>query len=801
MRYGGSGMRLHRSAVLIVAAIALTAAAHARPAMTLWYQRPAADWEHEALPIGNGAMGAMVSGGVAVDAVQFNEKTLWTGGPGAAGYDFGLPKEPQKTALAAVQARLAKEGSAKPEEIAAILGHPVSSYGDYQSFGDLRLDFGRVGAVQAYRRELDIATATARTSFEMDGVRYTREYFASYPAHAIVIRLTASKPGHIGFTAALTAPDNRSAVRSAQAGRIVESGALKDNGLKYEADAQIVSEGGTRTDNADGSVTVTGATRVTIVLSAGTNYLAHYPDYRGPDPHESVSERVTAAARKPYAALLKDHLADYRKLFDRVSLDIGQRVPDLPTDALVKAYGKGGSSDRALEALFFQYGRYLLIASSRAGSLPANLQGVWNASATPPWNCDYHVNINLQMNYWLADVTGLPETLPPFHRFVDSLVEPGRVSAERIMGVKGWTVFLNTDIWGFTGVISWPTAFWQPEAGAWLASQYYDHYRFSLDRDFLEHRAYPVMKEASELWLEALVTDPRDGKLVVSPSYSPEHGNFSAGGAMSQQIVYGLFTETAEAARLLGDTAMAQRLTAALQQLDPGLTIGKWGQLQEWKQDWDDPKDEHRHTSHLYALHPGLQISPLTTPVLAQAAKVSLLARGDSTTSHGEAGTGWSKAWKMNFWARLDDGDHAQHLLAQLLKENAMANLWDQYVGPPFQIDGNFGATAGIAEMLLQSHTGIIDILPALPKAWPDGSVQGLHARGGVVVGIVWRHGQVETLNLVAQQDTSVRLRSTVFTRRFKLSNPAALVSDAAAQGGVRSLRLKAGQKVSVTAF
>jgi alpha-L-fucosidase 2 len=349
-------------------------------------------------------------------------------------------------------------------------------------------------------------------------------------------------------------------------------------------------------------------------------------------------------------------------------------------------------------------------------------------------------------------------------------------------------------------VIAWPTAFWQPEAGAWLASQYYDHYRFTRDRAFLEHRAYPVMKGAAEVWLEALVTDPRDGKLVVSPSYSPEHGPFSAGAAMSQQIVYGLFSETAEAARLLGDTATAEKLDTALKNLDPGVAIGKWGQIREWKEDWDDPKDEHRHTSHLYALHPGTQISPLTAPALAEAAKVTLRARGDSTTSHGEAGTGWSKAWKMNFWARLYDGDHAHLLLAQLLRENAMPNLWDQYVGPPFQIDGNFGATAGIAEMLLQSQSGVIDILPALPKAWSNGSVRGLRARGGITVDIVWRNGRVREFILEAQRDSSVTVRSTAFVGRFAVDARGRKLIPAG-DGAFRTFRMERGQRCRVTAF
>jgi alpha-L-fucosidase 2 len=795
-------MRLCHTAVLIFAALGLSGVAFAQQqALTLWYDKPAADWEHDGLPIGNGAMGAIVTGGVASDDIQFNEKTLWTGGPGAAGYDYGLPPQALTAKIAEIQAHLNKDLQAKPEDIAALLGHPPVSYGDYQPFGDLVLKFADAPAT-AYRRSLDIRQGLAHTTFAANGVRYERTYFASYPAHVIVIRLTASKPGKISFTATLTAPGNRSVTRTVRAGRITEAGALNDNGLHYEAQAQVIASGGVRTDNADGSVTVTGASTVELILSAGTNYLLHYPDYRGPDPHEGVSARVDAAAKKPYAALVKEHVADVGKLMGRVTLDLGQKMPNVPTDALVKGYGKGGGADRALENLFFQYGRYLLIASSRAGSLPANLQGVWNPSTTPPWNDDYHVNINLQMNYWLADVTNLGETMGPFLDFVGAQVAPGRVSAARIMGTKGWTMFLNTDVWGYTGVISWPTAFWQPEAGAWLASQVYDHYRFTEDRSFLDHRVYPVMKEAAELWLEALVVDPRDGKLVVSPSYSPEHGNFSAGAAMSQQIVYGLFTDTAAAARIVGDTAYAEKLDTALTKLDPGLKIGKFGQLQEWKEDWDDPKDEHRHTSHLYALHPGSQISPLTTPALAEAAKMSLKLRGDSVSSHGEVGTGWSKAWKINFWARLFDGDHAFQLYARLLCENAMANLWDGYVaGPPFQIDGNFGATAGVAEMLLQSHGGVIDILPALPKVWADGAVTGLRARGDVTIDIHWQKGRVRSFSLVAGHDGTVRLRSSAFAGHFKLADTRGGRPILGGSGVVRTLSIVAGHRYTVNAF
>jgi alpha-L-fucosidase 2 len=752
---------------------------------TLWYDRPAADWEREGLPIGNGSMGAMLLGGVAEDDVQFNEKTLWTGGPGSKeGYDSGLPPDSLVPALKTVRERIDQKKRLEPEDVAAILGHKARGYGDYQSFGSVVLKLPDASGVSGYRRELDIAHAIARLRYTQAGVHYLREYFADYPDRVIVVRLSADKPHRIGFSTAIDVPDNRSVARDVDNGRISASGALADNGLRYEAQLQVLAKGGQRTVLPDGGVRVAGADSAVLILAARTNYAAHDPDYRGSDPHAHVQHDVDLAAAKSYRQLLADHEQDYRALFDRVTLDIGQAMPDVSTDRLLAEYRTGdGAADRALEALYFQYGRYLLISSSRAGSLPANLQGVWNHSATPPWNADYHVNINLQMNYWLADPTNLPEATAPLFDFVDGLVEPGRKSAGRIFGARGWLMNLNTNPWGYTGLIDWPTAFWQPEAAAWLCQHYYDHYRFTQDEAFLRQRAYPMMKAVAEFWLDALVPDPRDGRLVVSPSYSPEHGPFSAGASMSQEIVFDLFTNVSNAAKRLGDEAFSHEIDTALAKLDPGLRIGSWGQLQEWKEDWDDPKDDHRHVSHLFALHPGRQISPLTTPAFAQAARVSLMARGDG-------GTGWSKAWKINFWARLLDGDHAHKMLSEQLKQSTLPNLWDTH--PPFQIDGNFGATAGVAEMLLQSQNDELQILPALPQAWPTGSVTGLRARGDLTVGICWSNGSAHRVVIAAGQTGPVNVRTTLFDGGFSLTD---LTS------GVPTTMAGAGERWSFQAF
>lgn len=739
---------------------------HADAGLTLWYDEPAADWESQALPIGNGTLGAMIFGRTGTEAIQLNEKTLWSGGPGSEGYDFGNWREPRPGAIAQVQQSINERERVPPEEVAAALGQARFGYGSYQSFGDLTLTFASDGEITAYRRDLDLRTGVASVSYDASGVRLTREHFASHPDRVIVVRLEADRPGQIGFTAAVALPANRTATTTARHGRITVAGALTDNGLLFEGQFRVLTGGGARVDNADGSVTVSGADWATILVAAGTNYSDRYPTYRGTDPHRRVTADLDRAATQPYAKLRAAHVRDHQSLFGRVRLDLGQRMPDVPTDELLASYqGAGSPADRALEALFFQYGRYLLIGSSRDNArLPANLQGVWNKYDAAPWSADYHVNINLQMNYWLADPANLGDTTGPLFDFIDALRAPGSVSAEQMFGNPGFVVHNETNAYGFTGVHDWPTAFWFPEAAAWLARHLYDHYRFTLDRRFLRDRAYPVMREVARFWLEELIVDPRDGTLVVSPSYSPEHGDFSAGASMSQQIVFDLFSSVVEAATLLGETRFRNEVAAALNRLDPGTRIGSWGQLQEWKGDWDDPADDHRHVSHLYGLHPGRQISPTKTPELARAAEVSLRARGDG-------GTGWSKAWKINFWARLLDGDHAHLMLSEQLRTSTLANLWDTH--PPFQIDGNFGATSGVTEMLLQSHGDEVHILPALPAAWPEGRVTGLRARGDLTVDIAWSAGAARQIAITAGQATRVTLRSSLFGGSFRFDHAA----------------------------
>lgn len=736
--------------------------------LTLWYDEPATDWESQALPIGNGALGAMIFGGVATERIQLNEKTLWTGGPGSVeGYDAGNWRQPRPAALAEVRRAIDERGRVSPTEVARMLGQRRTGYGSYTTLGDLFLRFDPAPSeVTGYRRELELERALVRVTYRAGTVRYAREYFASYPHRVLVVRLTADRPGQIGFTVAQTAPANRTRRATAAGGRITVAGALTDNGLRYEAQVQVLADGGRRADNADGSITVTGADAVTLVVAAGTDYADRYPHYRGPDPHPAVTAAVDRAAGTPYPRLRAAHERDHAALFDRVTMDLGAVLPSLPTDELLHRYGVADDQlDRALEALYFQYGRYLLIASSRPGSLPANLQGVWSAHESGPWGVDYHVNINLQMNYWPAEVTNLAETTGPLWDFIDALRAPGAVTAQEMFGSRGWVMHDETNPYGFTGVHDWPTAFWFPEGAAWLARHCYEHYRFTRDEGFLRERTYPVLRELAEFWLDTLVTDRRDGRLVVSPSYSPEHGDFSAGAAMSQQIVWDLLQNVTEAAEILGvDAELRTRIGAALDRLDPGLRIGSWGQLQEWKEDWDAPANTHRHVSHLFALHPGRRISPRATPALADAARVSLTARGDGET-------GWSKAWKINFWARLRDGDHAHRMLAEQLRGSTLPNLFDTH--PPFQIDGNLGATAGIAEMLLQSHLDEVDILPALPAAWPSGRVTGLRARGDLVVDVTWSDRKAREIVLTAGRTGPVTVRSPLFAGRYQLVDTA----------------------------
>jgi alpha-L-fucosidase 2 len=744
--------------------------------LSLWYARPAHGWT-DALPVGNGRLGAMIFGGVSRERLQLNEDTLWAGGP----YD---PVNPEAKDALPEARQLVFDGKYRDAArliSRKIMGHPLAQM-PYETVGDLLLAFPDADKVENYRRDLNLDTAVGSIDYAAGGVHYRREIFSSPVDQVIVVRLTADQPGKINFSAGMKTPQQ--ATVGIEAGntlvmRGVNGSAQGINGaLKFQARVCVLAQGGAISAAAD-TVSVSNADSATLIIAAATSY-RNFQDVSG-DPEGVTKQQIAAAAEKSFESLLAAHVAEHQRLFHRVQLDLGtSEAMKLPTDERIKLFSEG--NDPQLAALYFQFARYLLICSSRPGGQPANLQGLWNDSMNPPWGSKYTININTEMNYWPAEPCNLGECVEPLLAMVRDLSQTGARTAREMYGAGGWVAHHNTDLWRATAPIDGPNWGIWPTGGAWLCDHVWDHYEFSGDRQYLA-QAYPLMKGATQFFLDTLVEEPKHHWLVTNPSISPENEHpagtaVCAGPTMDLEILNDLFANTIKAAEILRTDAAFRKQVAAVRARLAPLQIGSAGQLQEWLEDWDMQAGDlhHRHVSHLYALYPASQINIFDTPDLAAAAKKSLEIRGDRAT-------GWATAWRINLWDRLHDGDHAYGILQFLLSpERTYPDMFDAH--PPFQIDGNFGGASGIAEMLLQDRRLAsknsdsqfeVELLPALPKAWPAGSVQGLRARGGFEVDIAWKDGRLTSATVRSLAGNHCRLRYAGITKSLEMKKGAAL--------------------------
>lgn len=730
--------------------------------LKLWYNKPATDWI-EALPIGNGRLGAMIFGRPDIEKIQLNENTIWAGQPHCN------DNPDAKDALPLVRKLIFEGKYREAQDLVNQKFISKNSHGmPYQTAGELLISFPGHEVYTDYYRELNLETAVATTIYNVNGITYKREVFSSYPDQIIICRITASKSNSINFSAAFSYPSPVD-ISSEDNNRLIMSGVTGDcdsikGAVKFQVILQVVVNGGSIYAE-DNNLSVINADTATLYISIATSF-NNYNDISG-NASEKAKSFLQNAFRKNYKEILRDHIADYQKYFKRVDINLG--VTDAvknPTDIRIKEFAN--TDDPQLVALYFQFGRYLLISSSRPGGQPANLQGIWNYQLYPPWDSKYTVNINTEMNYWPSEPANLSEMNEPLIQMIRELSITGKHTAKVMYGANGWVLHHNTDIWRITGPVD--GAFWGmwPMGSAWLCQHLWEKYEYNGNKEYLKS-VYPVMKSAVEFYLDFLIEEPEHGWLVVCPSISPENApsihpkvSIAAGTTMDNQLLFDLFTKTIRAAEILNvDKQFRKKIKNILDRLPP-MQIGSWGQLQEWMQDWDNPGDKHRHVSHLYGLFPSNQISPYRTPELFSAAKTSLIARGDEST-------GWSMGWKINLWARLLDGNHAFKLIKDQLspailpdgkhKGGTYPNMFDSH--PPFQIDGNFGFTSGVIEMLVQSHDGFIFLLPALPDNWNDGFIKGIRLRGGFEIELMeWKNGELSRLILKSNLGGNCRIRS-----------------------------------------